>query len=338
MCMINNITGMSRWLDENNIEYELNANLAKKTWIRNGGIAQLYITPGNLSQLESVVFKLSKLGKKYIIIGHTSNMFFSNSYNPAIILSTRKVNNFVIEGNKIICECGASLTRVAKMCVKKGIAGYEGLVGIPGTVGAAVCNNSGAYECEMSNLVERVEILLANGEKFWLTNSDLEFSFRDSAIKNRKLKGCILRVELSALLREKPEILQAKVDKYAATRKKYYESYERNLGTVFSRMDIGSGRILLQILLKMHSFLTLLLPLSIQNKTRKVLILAYFNKLYLYPYISEKRINCFIWNKKKEYTDKIFYDYIKFIKSKSRIEAVLELQMIDEQWSQETNT
>ncbi len=334
---IKDVTDMSQWLVKNNIKYELNADLAKKTWIKNGGIAQLYITSGNVSQLESVLLKLSKLQEKYIVVGHTSNIFFSNLYNPAIILSTRKVNNFVIEGNKIICECGASLAKVAKTCVEKGIAGYQGLAGIPGTVGAAVCHNSGAYECEMSKLVERVEVLLASGEKVWLTNNDMEFSYRDSAIKSGKVRGCVLRIELSAKSRTKPEILQSMVDEYTAIRKKYYESYEQNLGTVFSRMDIVSGHVLLEILLKIHRYVTILLPFTIQNKTKNMLILAYFNKLKLYPYISEKRINCFIWNKNKAYDDKIFYDYIKFIKSKSSIEAVLELQIIDEQWSQETN-
>lgn len=327
---VKDVTGISQWLAENDIKYELNADLAKKTWIKNGGIAQLYVTPENVSQLERVLLKLGELQEKYIVVGHTSNMFFSNSHNPAIVLSTRKVNNFVIEGNKIICECGASLMKVVKTCVNKGIAGYQGLVGIPGTVGAAVCNNSGAYECEMSNLVERVEVLLATGEKVWLTNSDLEFSYRDSAIKRGKIQCCVLRVELCALFRKKPEILQAMAEEYTAIRKKYYESYDQNLGTVFSRMDICSGRILLQILLRIHRYLTMLLPFTIQNKTRNLLILAYFNKLRFYPYISEKRINCFVWNKKKAYDDKIFYDYIRFIKSKSRTEAVLELQIIDQ--------
>lgn len=305
MC-VKDVAGISLWLNENDIKYELNADLSKKTWIKNGGIAQLYITPENISHLERVLLKLSELRKKYIVIGHTSNMFFSNSYNPSIILSMRKLTNFVIEENKIICECGASLTKVAKLCVKKGIAGYQGLVEIPGTVGAAVCNNSGAYECEMSNIVERVEVLLANGEKVWLTNSDLGFSYRDSAIKSGKIQCCVLRVELSALIRKKPEILQAMVEEYAAIRKKYYESYDRNLGTVFSSMDICSERIFLKILLKIHHWLTILSSLDIQNKTRKFLILAYFNKLRLYPYISEKRMNCFIWNKKKCMTIKYF--------------------------------
>lgn len=327
---VKDVTGILLWLTENGINYELNADLSKKTWIKNGGIAQVYLTPENVSQMERVLLNLSELREKYIVVGHTSNMFFSSSYNPSIILSTRKLTDFVIEGNKIICECGASLTKVAKWCVKEGIAGYEGLAGIPGTVGAAVCNNSGAYECEMSNIVERVEVMLATGEKVWLTNSDLEFSYRDSAIKSGKIRGCVLRVELSASLRRKPEVLQAMVEEYAATRKKYYESYDRNLGTVFSRMDIFSGRIFLQILLKMHRYLTILLPFAVQNKTRKFLILAYFNKLRLYPYISEKRMNCFIWNKNKMYDDKIFYDYVEFIKSKSSVQAVLELQLIDE--------
>lgn len=37
------------------------------------------------------------------------------------------------------------------------------------------------------------------------------------------------------------------------------------------------------------------------------------------------------------YDDKIFYDYIEFIKSKSSVKAVLELQIIDETIDQEAN-
>ncbi len=324
------VTHISKWLDEKDIQYETNADLAKKTWIKNGGIAELYITPGNLNELESVLLELSNRKKEFIIVGHTSNMFFSNSYNPPIILSTGKINEFVVEGNKIICECGASLMKVAKNCVNKGISGYQGLTGIPGTVGAAVCNNSGAYKCEMSKLVKRVEVLLANGEKVWLTNDELEFSYRNSAVKSGKIKCCVLRIELSAQLKNKPETLMTMVEENAVKRRQYYENYNQNLGTVFSSMDIYSGRILLQILLKIHRYLTILLPLTVQNKTKKMLVLAYFNKLKLYPYISEKRMNCFIWNKKKAYEDKRFYEYIEFIKSKSCVEATLELQIIDE--------
>jgi len=328
---VKDLTGISSWLANNAVKYELNADLAKKTWIKNGGISQLYIIPDNVAQLEHVLVNLSKLKEKYIVIGHTSNMFFSNSYNPAIVLSTKNINDFIIEENKIICECGASLKRVAKACVKKGIAGYQGLVGIPGTVGAAVCNNSGAYECEMSNLVERVEVLLATGEKVWLTNSDLEFTNRNSSIKSGKIRCCVLRVELKALSRIEPEILQKMVKDNTAIREKYYEGYGQNLGTVFSSMDIYSGRTFLKILLKIHRYITMILPFSVQNKTRILLILLYFNKLRFYPFISKKRINCFIWDKEKGYDDKIFYDYIKFIKYNSSTEPVLELQIIDEE-------
>lgn len=324
------MTRISKWLDNNDIPYEVNADLSKKTWIKNGGIARIYITPHNLIQLERLLLTLSELEEIYIIIGHTSNMFFSNSYNPPVIISTRKVNDFVIEGNRIICECGASLMKVAKTCVKKGIAGYEGLVGIPGTVGAAVCNNSGAYESEMSKLVERVEVILENGEKTWLTNSDLEYSYRNSAIKTGKKKCCVLRVELSALNKDKPEILQAMAEEFTANRNKYYEGFNSNLGTVFSSMDIFSDRVFLRILLKIHRYISKALPFSVQNKTRNMLILTYFNKLKFLPFISEKRINCFIWNKNKRYDDRIFYEYIEFIKSKSSTKAVLELQIIDE--------
>ncbi|MCP4272667.1 MAG: hypothetical protein GY781_11995, partial [Gammaproteobacteria bacterium] len=134
----------------------------------------------------------------------------------------------------------------------------------------AVCNNSGAYDSEMSNLVERVEVLLATGEKVWLSNSDLYYSHRNSVIKRGEIKCCILRIELCALFRKRPEILQEMAQKYTLTRKENYEGYENNLGSVFSRLDIFSGRLFLNVLLRLHRYLSKLLPYDIRNKTRKL--------------------------------------------------------------------
>ncbi len=99
---VKDANGISKWLDENIIQYELNVDLTKKTWIKNGGIAEIYITPDNVGQLERVLLEITKLKARYILVGHTSNMFFSNSYNPFIIISTRKINKYYLEGNKSI--------------------------------------------------------------------------------------------------------------------------------------------------------------------------------------------------------------------------------------------
>ncbi|MHC4182980.1 MAG: FAD-binding protein, partial [Planctomycetota bacterium] len=288
------LTYISEWLDTKKIKYELNADLSRRTWIKNGGIAGLYIVPENLLQLEHNILEMTSRKMRYIVVGHTSNMFFANSFNPPVVVTTKKINKFITTENAIISECGASLMKVSRECIRRGIAGFEGLVGIPGTVGAAAINNSGAYGCEMSRLVDRVEVLLADGKKVWLTNNELEYAFRDSAIKRGIIECCVMRVELSVRTREKPEILQSLAEEYTATRKKYYESYNKNLGTTVYNMDIVSGRPILKVLLGLHRYLTLFLPFAIQNKTRIIIILLYFNKLNLYPYISKKRMNCFI--------------------------------------------
>ena len=36
---VKDMTRISRWLDENDIPYELNADLSRKTWVKNGGFS-----------------------------------------------------------------------------------------------------------------------------------------------------------------------------------------------------------------------------------------------------------------------------------------------------------
>jgi UDP-N-acetylmuramate dehydrogenase len=80
---------------------------------------------------------------------------------------------------------GARWAELAERAVAEGWSGFEALVGIPGSVGAAPVQNIGAYGHEIAELIASVTVWdrLA-GTVRTLGRADLAFGYRTSAIKN----------------------------------------------------------------------------------------------------------------------------------------------------------
>jgi len=67
----------------------------------------------------------------------------------------------------------------------------EFATGIPGTVGGAIFNNSGAYKSDMGYIVESVLVLTPSLELKRIYNKDLDFHYRTSFLKNNPEYICL---------------------------------------------------------------------------------------------------------------------------------------------------
>lgn len=151
--------------------------------------------------------------KKYqprIILGFGSNSVFLKEYPGYVIIIRFGGYRFQnINKNKVSLQvnAGAKWNNLAWNCLKRNIWGTENLVEIPGSLGAAIIQNIGAYGQEIKNLVNWVEYIdLKTKTKHRLYNSDCSFGYRDSIFKDsKKYKSgnfVITRIEL--ILSKKP--------------------------------------------------------------------------------------------------------------------------------------
>lgn len=312
------------FLQSNQIPYEENVDMKTKTWIKRGGIAKFWLQPKSMEVFENIVSWCQRDKVKFDVIGNTSNCYFLNDYNPKMVISTLKLNKIEVNKDDITCECGHNMIRLAKHCISNGISGYEGFVGLPGTIGGAVVNNAGCYGSLISDLVEKI-ILLINGQKVELLNKELGYVHRSSYLKEKKIDGVILYVIFKKGVKESPYSLQLKANEFTTTRKLYYESKSMNLGSVFSLLQFKPLIIWKKCLLKsliMISHVFIWHPTSRQFfATRIQLIFRRAGKIK--KYISPHNIRCFVW--KDSNADHAFKDYLKFIeretvKSKMEIE------------------
>lgn len=154
---------LTKYLDTQKIQYETHVDLKKRTWIHRGGIAGIYISPASADELETIVSFLYSEDISFLLIGHTSNLYILNECNIPVVVSTAKCRYFQIEDGQLFCEAGVGVINLSKQMIKQGIKGFEYLTGLPGTIGAALVNNSSCRENSISELLVSARVVLKDG-------------------------------------------------------------------------------------------------------------------------------------------------------------------------------
>lgn len=300
-------------LDINKISYETNVDLKKKTWIHRGGTCDLFISPSNSEQLLCIVKYLYANNIKFLLLGHTSNIYIRNSSNVSIVVSTKKCSKYELKNDTIVCEPGAGVIRIAKDMIQQGVAGFEYLTGLPGTVGAAIYNNSSCKSNSISQLLVSAEVLLEDGQLITMTPEDMQFRFRTSIFKDGKLRGvitkAILKVEYGDVAK-----LQEIAKNNDEERSRILAGYTQNLGCTVNRCFInGSMPFFYRFLTRIYAGLLRLMRVSSVKKMKKQkdFLCTISGYKTVAPYISDVNPIIFIW--KDEKADKVFPLYLEFM-------------------------
>lgn len=158
----------------------------RHTTFRVGGEAEVFIQVQNKEELAKIIVYLRKLEADYFVLGNGSNLLVSDKgYQGVILQIGEKMSEITVEGNVIYAQAGALLSKIANVAEKHSLTGMEFAAGIPGTIGGAAVMNAGAYDGEMKNIVKTVTVLSKEGDLLELNRASMEFSYRNSVIKNK---------------------------------------------------------------------------------------------------------------------------------------------------------
>lgn len=126
------------------------------------------------------------------------------------------------------------LGEVVANLIKAGLTGLEWAVGIPGTVGGAICVNAGAYGHQTSEIVITVRILDEKGMTRIIPVKDCRFGYRESIFKHRPWVILGARFRLKKGDRRKS---QKEVAGYLADRKRRMP-LQPSVGSVFKNIAL----------------------------------------------------------------------------------------------------
>lgn len=165
-------------------------------WYQIGGVAKTVIDVASKEDIyEALTYIKANNITKVFVLGLGSNLLFSDEGYDGVIIRFMSQDDgmgvrFLGEGI-IESFAGEFLDSVIQAQFELGLVGIEWAGGLPGTVGAAVRGNVGAFGGEIKDVFVKAHCirLSENGdyEELTLTRDEMEFAYRSSKVKSEKL-------------------------------------------------------------------------------------------------------------------------------------------------------
>src|SRR5918992_2194874 len=225
------------------VRAERGRRFAELTSLRVGGAIDWVISPETEEQAAAIVHELDQAGIGWRPLGSGSNVLADDHDHHYVVLSLSEMKGEVrFDGDRVSVSAGYSLPRLCIDAARHGLAGIEGVGGIPGTVGGALWMNAGAYGHEIGTVTETVRVA-REGEVMDVAGESIKWNYRHTSFKEGELLlGATLR-----LTPDDPEAIKARMDDAKKRRLATQPHGARSAGCFFKNppaSTIGTGKMI----------------------------------------------------------------------------------------------
>jgi UDP-N-acetylmuramate dehydrogenase len=158
--------------------------LSRYTRFGIGGPADLYAETDDVETFVAALAAAHSSGIPTMVIGGGTNLVVSDRGFHGIVLRYRG-DRLIAAGRRVIADAGAVFEDLVDFAIEHGLQGLETFAGIPGSVGAAVYGNAGAYGHSLSERVAGVRFHDSREIRVF-TNEECQFQYRESIFKRHK--------------------------------------------------------------------------------------------------------------------------------------------------------
>lgn len=192
---------------------ERESPLAPLTTYRLGGPAAILVEPRSRDDVTVVAAALREVpGVPVLVLGRGSNTVVSDEGWPGLVLHAGAGLSWIEPGpdeTGVVAGAGTSMPQLANWAARRGLAGLEFLVSIPGSVGGGVRMNAGAHGGEIADLLVSATVLdLQTRSVEEVSVDDLGMAYRRSALTSEQIvieARFSLEVAPRAAIRERME-------------------------------------------------------------------------------------------------------------------------------------
>lgn len=169
---------------------KINEVMAPHTYFKVGGPAEVYLELENHQQLVKTALLCQQHQLSFRILGGGSNVIVSDTGVKGIII--HYTNQAIEDLNQasgtsdqpptylVKAASGIKMATLVSQSVQLGYTGLEYFLGVPGTLGGSIFNNSHYLSDLIGSYVHRVQILSNDGHELWLTQAECEFGYDHS--------------------------------------------------------------------------------------------------------------------------------------------------------------
>lgn len=163
-------------------------SLAELTTLRLGGKARRLLEPEDEGELVDAIESADGAGEPLLLIAGGSNLVIADEGwdGTAVRVLTRGVEIADLGRGRVrlTAAAGEPWDQLVARCVAEGIAGFEALSGIPGSVGATPIQNVGAYGAEIAESFGSLRAYDREAQRLVeLGPEECRFGYRTSAFK-----------------------------------------------------------------------------------------------------------------------------------------------------------
>jgi UDP-N-acetylmuramate dehydrogenase len=201
-----------------NVTISEGALLSRLTRFGIGGPAEVYLeTPDERSFIRALEIARAAAAP-YTVIGEGTNLIVSDAGFAGLVLRFT-ASQIESRDGSVDVQAGATLQTLVDYSIERGLRGLETMTGIPGSVGAAVYGNAGAYGHSIDERVREVRFFDGTAIRSF-SNAECEFHYRESVFKRHKdwiIFSARLELEpapAAELRRTTDEILKIRLAKY----------------------------------------------------------------------------------------------------------------------------
>ncbi|KOY78225.1 UDP-N-acetylenolpyruvoylglucosamine reductase [Apilactobacillus kunkeei] len=216
------------------IELLKNEPLSKYTFTETGGPADLVAFPKNTDEVRELLSMAKRDDLPITVLGNASNLIIKDGGIRGLVIILTEMNEITSHDDLVIAQAGARYIDTTIVAQQHGLTGMEFAAGIPGSIGGAVFMNAGAYGGETAEVIESVTVLTPENEIKTLSNSELDFGYRHSAVQDQN--DIVLEATFKLSTGDKDEI-QAEMDRLNELRESKQPLDLPSCGSVFKRPE-----------------------------------------------------------------------------------------------------
>jgi UDP-N-acetylmuramate dehydrogenase len=188
-------------------------SLKDYTTLRLGGKAAYFTRISNSADLAEAVEYAQAHNVPVFPLGGGSNLIVRDEVPDMLIIKIENKGIEIIKESKehkyidVRVAAGEVWDEFVTWSVEQRLSGIEALSMIPGTCGATPVQNVGAYDQEVSQVIQSVRVFDLETKRLKdILTEDCQFSYRDSIFKNKLKSKCIIESVVFRLSKSEPAI------------------------------------------------------------------------------------------------------------------------------------
>ncbi len=216
----------------------LNEPLKKHTTFKIGGPCSAMVLANSEQSIASMLRFCTENDIKTLVIGNGSNLLVSdNGFDGVVIVVGKDFQGIkLLDDTTIEVLAGTTLSQLCMFALQNELTGLEFAYGIPGTVGGAVFMNAGAYDGDISTVIDSANAVDFNGKVLNFTVKQMVLSYRKSVFHDI---DCVITKAVFKLKKGDKTAIKEKMDDLMLRRKTKQPLEFPSAGSTFKR-PLGS--------------------------------------------------------------------------------------------------